>query len=258
MSLAASRPTAAPTEAACCLNREARGSGATSCAQPAIQRGFRPRKVTFLIMLPSGGTSVASVLLEDLPLLTAAEAQRASFVNGGGASAVERLASSTLIQTSRCGLYVPGHFLLSFAAARAGIHTADAASKLRLVVQQKEVYPHTCLPVETILGTEAGAALASDWGIATPAAIESKPTETSPGSPLCSLWLLLRLPGGKGGFGALLKKQRRKKRANFSIDACRWVQGNCSLSADRPLVAAYSPPMRIHAVLYFCFLLVEI
>lgn len=144
-------------------------------------------------------------------------------VNQEGASALEKLATSTCLKTSVCGLYVPGNFLHSFAAARAGIHAAEVAPQLRLLVQQEEVYSHTCLPLETILGAEVALAVAAYRGFAARAAIDSKATKIPPVAPLCTLWLLLRLPGGKGGFGALLKKQGRKKRANFSIDACRCV-----------------------------------
>ncbi|CDI84903.1 hypothetical protein, conserved [Eimeria praecox] len=223
-SLVSMRPLAAPTEAACCLAKAAAASRAHSWAQHAFQRSSRKLTVTFLINLPWGGTSVASVPLEDLPLLSASEAQKLAALDNG-ASAVERLATSTSVQASACGLYVPGHFLLSFAAARAGFRTPEAASKLRLVVQEKDVYPHTCLPLEAIIGAEAGVALAVDRAFASPEAAESNTKDTSPGAALCTLWLLLRLPGGKGGFGALLKKQRRTKRANFSVDACRDLTG---------------------------------
>ncbi|CDJ50364.1 hypothetical protein, conserved [Eimeria brunetti] len=212
-------------KAACCFNKEPKSAGDGSSIHPQLQPTSRSRKVTFLINLPCGGTSVASVSLEDLPLLTAAEAQRLATEGKRGASPVERLATSTCIQASSCGLYVPGHFLLSLAAARAGFHVAEAASKLRLLVQQKEVYPHTSLPLETVIGTDAGFELAADLGFRVRAAADTKATAAAPSAPLCSLWLLLRLPGGKGGFGALLKKQRRRKRANFSIDACRDLTG---------------------------------
>ncbi|OEH75374.1 hypothetical protein cyc_04877 [Cyclospora cayetanensis] len=180
--------------------------------------------VTFLINLPWGGTVAYSMPLKELPLLAADEVPSLAMPpSGQGASPLSRLHASTKLEVSSAGLYLPGSFLISLAAARAGLPTASA-SQQRLVLQKREVCHTTFVPLERVIGTAAAAAVAASKGLALRApAINS--LERGCGAPLCSLWLLLRLPGGKGGFGALLKKQRRKKRANFSIDACRDLTG---------------------------------
>ncbi|XP_026189644.1 replication stress response regulator SDE2 [Cyclospora cayetanensis] len=180
--------------------------------------------VTFLINLPWGGTVAYSMPLKELPLLAADEVPSLAMPpSGQGASPLSRLHASTKLEVSSAGLYLPGSFLISLAAARAGLPTASA-SQQRLVLQKREVCHTTFVPLETVIGTAAAAAVAASKGLALRAAAINS-LERGCGAPLCSLWLLLRLPGGKGGFGALLKKQRRKKRANFSIDACRDLTG---------------------------------
>ena len=179
--------------------------------------------MTFLLNLPWGGTTVASIPLAELPLVTVNEAQKLCAIREGETPA-GRLHSFTDTQSSAVGLYLPGSFLFHLAAARAGFPTTAATSKLRLVLQQQELHTTTFIPVEKVVGLVVAVALAADRGCAAPLSIISETVgEAQYGAPLCSLWLLLRLPGGKGGFGALLKKQQRKRRANFSLDACRCV-----------------------------------
>ncbi|CDJ37984.1 hypothetical protein, conserved [Eimeria tenella] len=220
-SLAVLRPDAAPFGAESAFSILKVQPNQTTSLHPVAVASNGRRSVTFLVNLPWGSTSVVSLPLEDLPLLTDEEAKCVCCASPETASA-GRLALSPVTKGSATGLFVPGYFIFSLAAARAGFPAEVAAAKLRLVLQQREVHPNTCLPLEKVVGTEAAYAIAADWGGKERPEAKS---ETERGSPLCSLWLLLRLPGGKGGFGALLKKQRRKKRANFSIDACRDLTG---------------------------------
>ncbi|KAL8275506.1 hypothetical protein Esti_000457 [Eimeria stiedai] len=186
------------------------------------------RSLTFALSYPWDAASTISLPLSDLPLLTAREVQQLQLSgrSKGRCCALGGLLSSSELPTSLSGLYVPGSFLLSFAGGLAALPAEVAARKLRLVLQGKEVYASSFVPLERVAGEAAAAAIAAakrskGKAQADPDGAVEKAWEP----PLCSLWLLLRLLGGKGGFGALLKKQRRKKRANFSIDACRDLTG---------------------------------
>lgn len=219
------RPLAAPREVACSSGSSLTENVALDYAPFESHGGNGKSKVTFLLNLPWGGTAVATVPLLELPVLTVSEMQQLPYAATGGQATLQCLQSSTGLHASAVGLYLPGSFLFPLATARAGLgETSVAASKLRLVLQQQEVYATSFLPLDMVVGSAAAAEVAAARGGAAAAtAIPAMDEEVSRGAPLCSLWLLLRLPGGKGGFGALLKKQRRKKRANFSVDACRYV-----------------------------------
>ncbi|KAL8425384.1 hypothetical protein Efla_003612 [Eimeria flavescens] len=189
-----------------------------------IGDGLRWRNVTFLVNYPWNYRSTEAFPLSELPVLTSGEIQQFCLAGSSG-GALARLTPSVDLPESLSGLYVPGSFLLRFAATRAGMPLDVAAKKLRVVLQDKEIQATSFLPLESVVGAATAAAVGSarsgeEWHVAPDAA-----GEETISAPLCSLWLLLRLPGGKGGFGALLKKQRRKKRANFSIDACRDLTG---------------------------------
>ncbi|KAL8454808.1 hypothetical protein Emed_000059 [Eimeria media] len=187
------------------------------------------RSLTFVLNFPWGSASAFSLPLSELPLLTAREVQQLSFADPrheGTCCSLLGLLPSSELPTCSSGLYVPGSFLLSFAGGLAALPAEVVSQKLRLVLQGKEVHASSFVPLERVAGEAAAAAIAAAKSSRTGAqAYSDAAGEEALEPPLCSLWLLLRLPGGKGGFGALLKKQRRTKRANFSIDACRDLTG---------------------------------
>ncbi|KAL8435959.1 hypothetical protein ACSSS7_002100 [Eimeria intestinalis] len=196
---------------------------------PAVSgEEFKQGSLTLVLNYPWGLSSTSTLPLSEVPLLTARKIQQLSLAErrDGRRCALGGLLSSSELPTSLSGLYVPGSFLLSFAGGLAALPAEVAVQKLRLVLQGKEVHASSFVPLERLAGEAAAAAIAASksdnkggQGGSDAGAEEAwKP-------PLCSLWLLLRLPGGKGGFGALLKKQRRKRHANFSIDACRDLTG---------------------------------
>lgn len=192
--------------------------------------------VTFIINLPWGGATLASVPLNELPLFTADDIQQLPPACTTGSTSLLKHSHSVGVHLSSVNLYIPGSFLLFLAATRAKLPGAnEGVFNVRLLLQQEEVYATTFVPLEKVIGNAAAAGLAAFRHAAAAAkgaaAAVNEGTNTKP--PLCSLWLLFRLPGGKGGFGALLKKQRRKKRANFSVDACRWVEIDVRLAHYR-------------------------
>lgn len=185
--------------------------------------------MTFLLNLPWGGTAAASFPLLDLPVLTALEIQQLPCAQREKGT-LSMLSSFATLHPSAVDLYLPGSFLISLAAQRAGWPGKAAAgtavaSELRVILQQREIHAFSFVPLDTVVGAAAAALVAAARrGVRfEPATAAQQGQAREP--PLCSLWLLLRLRGGKGGFGALLKKQGRKKRANFSIDACRDLTG---------------------------------
>ncbi|KAL8455237.1 hypothetical protein Emag_000940 [Eimeria magna] len=196
----------------------------TSAVLGEIER----RSLTFVLNFPWGSASAFSLPLSELPILTAREVQRLSSADGhkDTCCALGGLLPSSELPTCSSGLYVPGSFLLSFAGGLAALPPEVASQKLRLVLHGKEVHASSFVPLERVAGEAATAAIAALRSSRAGAQAKSDAAaEKALEPPLCSLWLLLRLPGGKGGFGALLKKQRRTKRANFSIDACRDLTG---------------------------------
>lgn len=173
-----------------------------TCRMGGVPRSPPQPRVTFLIYMLSRGVITSSVPICSLPVLQRPVGERGEH------------------STASVELCIPGSYLFNVVAAGCSLPFDVVQRNFRIILQGKQVSPDSFVPIEEIVGFFAASAPqlkrfeSQDGRTRLHCRADTQHT-------LCSLWVILRLLGGKGGFGALLKKQRRKRRANFSVDACR-------------------------------------